>query len=340
MPISRRNLLRLGAGAAFASAATSCADTGTDAGHAHREPATRARTSPQPSTVPPRPSAPAREFPGRPPAGRLYYGASLPADRSLVEWERALGTRLALHRSYFTPEPGESARMLLQCHDDLARGRLPHVSMKPPVTWAEVAAGGSDPWLTGLLRLLDRPRRPIFFTLHHEPENDAGGPGMQPADFVAMQHRLIDLAGRLAPQVTVVPVLQHWTFEPLHVGSDPRAWLVPEAVVMGVDVYNPWSPTNGKPWRTFGSRVDEVVRWLGDTPLAIGEYGCRQDPADPAGVAAWLRDAADYARSHNIVSMSYFNSGVNSPEGTTELHGAAEQTFAELLASRWVARPA
>ena len=83
--------------------------------------------------------------------------------------------------------------------------------------------------------------------------------------------------------------------------------------MIGLDLYNPWSPTNGKAWRSFGSKVDEVISWFGDTPLAIGEYGCREDPENPGLAAEWLRDAAEYARTHNIVSMSYFNSGVGSP---------------------------
>ena len=82
-----------------------------------------------------------------------------------------------------------------------------------------------------------------------------------------------------------------------------------------------------------------MIGWFGDTPLAIGEYGCREDPANPGLAAQWLRDAAQYARTHNIVSMSYFNSGVDSPEGSYALRGETERTFAELLASDWVARP-
>ena len=83
-----------------------------------------------------------------------------------------------------------------------------------------------------------------------------------------------------------------------------------------------------------------MIGWFGDTPLAIGEYGCREDPDNPGLAAEWLRDAAEYARTHNFVSMSYFNSGVNSPDGTWALRASTEQAFAELLASDWVARPA
>jgi hypothetical protein len=121
--------------------------------------------------------------------------------------------------------------------------------------------------------------------------------------------------------------------------ADPSAWIVPEAAVIGLDIYNPWSPTNGKEWSSFGSRTEEVAGWFGDTPIVIGEYGCRVDPHNPGLAAEWLRDAAEYARTHNIVSMSYFNSGVNSPQGTWELTRETERAFAELLASDWVARP-
>jgi len=177
-------------------------------------------------------------------------------------------------------------------------------------------------------------------SIHHEPENEAGPAGMQPEDFVAMQRRAIRLAGGTAPNVTVVPILQAWTFDPVRKDSRPGAWVVPEAEVFGLDAYNPWSPLTEAPWRSFGSRVDEALPWIGSKPIAIGEYGCRMDPAYPARTAEWLRDAAGYARTHNIVSLSYYNSRLNSPEGTFELKGEAEALFARLLKSPWVSRPA
>ncbi len=189
-----------------------------------------------------------------------------------------------------------------------------------------------------LLAPLGETDRPILFTMHHEPENDAGPPGMLPADFVAMQRHLIDLVARSSSRVVVVPVLQQWTFDPVRADSDPAAWLVPEAEVMGLDVYNHWSPTNGQPWRSFGSKADEALSWLGDQPIAIGEYGCREDPQNPGLAAEWLRDAAEYARGHDIISMSYYNSSLNAPDGSWELVGSTEQAFAEILASDWVAR--
>jgi hypothetical protein len=338
MPIARRNLLGLGAAVALAAATSACRADGQNRTGTSDPTRVSSPTSASPTTSSPTPRNSA--FAGSPPPGDLYYGASLPAGRSLPTWEAALGSTLALHRSYFTPDANETAQLVQQCRDDLAHHRLPHVSTKVPGTWRDVADGAQDAWLTRMLTPLGDEDAPVFLTFHHEPENDAGGAGMTAPDYVAMQLRAIRLAAELAPQVTVVPVLQHWSFEPLNLRGDPAAWIVREASVLGVDVYNAWSPTNGKVWRSFGSRIDDVLPWLGDTPLAIGEYGCREDPVNPGLATDWLCDAAAYARTHQIVSMSYFNSDVNTPDGSLELSSGMERAFGELLASDWVARPA
>ena len=276
-------------------------------------------------------------FSGQPATGHMYFGASVPYYRSLPSWEAALGERLAVNRSYFDPD--ETAELVGQAHDDLAHRRLPHLSIKPPATWAEIAAGRQDRWLASMLTGLGAEGAPVFLTINHEPENESGPPGMGPRDFVAMQQRAIRLARETAPHVTVVPILQQWTFDPVRVGIDPAAWVVPEADVFGLDAYNPWSPTNGKAWRSLGSKLDEAAPWIDGRPVAIGEYGCRIDPAQPGRASAWLRDAVGYARANNVVSMSYYNSRLNAPEGTWELTGESEREFRRLLASDWVSRP-
>jgi hypothetical protein len=331
MEIGRRALLGLGA-AAVLSTVTSCRD---------REVTTRPETIPLPSTPTPTPTAlPAGQYPAQPAPGSMYYGASVPHNRSLSDWETELACTLALHRTFFTPDHNETDQLVARCRDDLAHDRMPHVSIKPTWTWADIASGNRNIWLDDLLRRLGELSEPVIFTLHHEPENDAGGPGMLPSDYVAMQQHLFQRAADLAPQVLATPVLQQWTFDPLHSDFDASQWLVPDAPAVGLDVYNPWSPTNGKEWRSFGSKMDEVLGWFDDTPILIGEYGCRRDPANPGLAAEWMRDAATYGRTHNFVSMSYFNSGVQSPDGTWALQGETEQAFAELVNQSWVARPA
>ena len=331
MVIARRSVLRAGAAVAASLALSSCSASEPPSASTPTRPPREGRSTPR------RPQRPT--FPAHPTRGSLYFGASLPYHRSLEAWEEDLGSTLALNRSYFHPARNDAVHLVRRCRDDLARARLPHVSVKAPRSWRAVADGEADQWLASMFRPLGELGGAVLFTLHHEPENDVGAPGMFPVDFVAMQHHAIAMAAEMAPEITVVPVLQHWTFDPVRDDITPGAWMVPDAAVMGLDVYNPWSPSNGKAWRSFASKADEAMAWLGDKPVAIGEYGCRDDPNNPGLAAEWLRDAAQYAREHNIISMSYFNSDLNSPEGTWELRGTAEQAFADLLASDWVARP-
>jgi hypothetical protein len=325
MAIARREVLGIGAALSLSAVTAACTGSGSRRGALARAREERA-------------AAAVHSLP--PPDGTMFYGASVPYGESVSTWEQELGASLAVHRSYFGAETDEPKELVAQCLADGAAGRLPHVSIKPAATWRDLASGTDDDWLASMLRPLGEDGSPVLFTLHHEPENDAGGPGMQPPDYVAMQERVIRLAAELAPRVQVTPVLQHWTFEPLRNDVDPSAWVVPGASVFGIDVYNAWAPGNGKSWRSLGSKLDEAAPWIGDRPIAIGEYGCRNDPRDPTLGAEWLEDAAAYARSHNVISMSYYNSGENSPDGSWALTGLMESTFADLLASPWVARPA
>jgi hypothetical protein len=328
---SRRDALRLAGAVAVAPALAAC-DIRGSSGDEDRRP-----SAPRPDAVPTDPR-PQPAFAGAPPPGQLYFGASLPYRRPLVRWERTLGKPLALHRSYFAPD--QTTKLVTQCVADLRRQRMPHVSMKPAGTWADVASGRRDDWLVNLFDSLEPVAGPVFLTIHHEPENDAGAPGMLAPDFVAMQRRAIRIAHERAPHVTVVPVLQHWTFDLRRKNIDPESWVVPESDVFGLDLYNPWSPTNGKPWRTFSSKYAEVEPWIAGKPVVIGEYGCRQDPTRPGRAEKWLRDAVSFAREQGVVSMAYFNSRVNVSDGTFELSGELESAFRQLLGSSWVARPA
>ena len=177
-------------------------------------------TRPPSTSVPPDVAAGPSTLPGQPPPGSLYYGASVPHHQSLPAWEPELGTVLPLNRSYFIPDENETAQLVARCRNDLARGRMPHVSIKPEGTWQDIASGAprrlAGPACCGRWA---RRTSPILFTLNHEPENDAGPPGMAPSDYVAMQRRAISLAAELAPQVIVAPVLQHWTFDPAAQGQ-------------------------------------------------------------------------------------------------------------------------
>jgi hypothetical protein len=267
-------------------------------------------------------------FDGDPGEGNVIYGASMPWTTSVPDFEAQVGGHLGVHRSYFSA--GQPDKVISRVRDDHAHYRHPFVSIKLPGTWAAVARGDFDEWLTTLIQRLGAECRPVWFALHHEPENDVNSNGMRPSNWVAMQTRAIDIARSTAPNVTIVPTLMQWTFDPRS-GRQPRDWMVEYATVFGVDLYNAWSPNGNQHWVSFGDQMDLVLPWAGTKPILLAEYGCRTDTRQPGRAAQWMTTAFDYARQNDIVVMSYFNSWQNSPAGTWELDGERLATFKNLL---------
>lgn len=74
-------------------------------------------------------------------------------------------------------------------------------------------------------------------------------------------------------------------------------------------------------------------------PTLVGEYGCRTDPENPGCAAQWMRDARDFAYANGFIGISYFNSGLNSPDGTWELDSERTPVFTDLLGRTETARP-
>jgi hypothetical protein len=271
-----------------------------------------------------------KRFPGDPGRHRLYYGASTPWD--VDRWERQLGARLSMHRMYF--QPHNLRGIVKKTREDVRKGRLPHISTKVPNNdWRGVGRGEYNDWLRDIARGLDRIGKPIFFTLHHEPENDRSDhSGRSPRDFVRMTNRAIEIFDHIAPKVTVFPVLQGWMHRSRW--NDPRDWYVRHAKIYGVDLYNGWSPSNGQRWRSFAYLLGQVKPYTHGKPIAIGEYGCRTDRRNPGRAARWMRNAYKVAHKRNVVSMSYFNSYLHSPDGSWELDRERGRVFERKLKHR------
>jgi hypothetical protein len=266
------------------------------------------------------PDVPSYTFPD----GSLYFGASTPPER-LAAFEAQLGNRLSCYRSYF--QGNEVGRLHRQVVGDLADARMPIASIKPPGSWAATAENHG--WIESLVAHLGDLRDQLFLCVHHEPENDAAGFGTAD-DYVAMQNAVLDAAAETARNVVVVPILGTWSFDER---SDrlPSEWNVHRAAVYGLDLYNPWSPTNGKDWIPFADKLDLAAQEADGRPMLIGEYGCRSDPAQPGRAAQWLTDAFDAALDAGVVAMAYFNSSRNSPDGSWELDGETLPVFEDLM---------
>jgi hypothetical protein len=231
---------------------------------------------------------------------------------SLPGLEAKLRHRLTLHRTYFGP--GALGGLVAQARADHRYHRMPLVSVKLPTSWGAVAAGAADTWLHRLIDGLGRLGKPVFLSLHHEPEDDVRGYGRTPADWVAMQRRAMVFASARSAEITILPILMAWTWDPRS-GRRPEDWWIPEARAVGIDCYNPWSASGGHPWMSLAHIMRPVRTFAGDMPIVVAEYGCRTDPSRPGWAAQWMTDAFRFAHRHNVIGMSYFDSGLHSPDG-------------------------
>jgi hypothetical protein len=318
--LNRRTLLAL----AGLGAVAAC----TGEGQGAAIPPSASGTTPTAASTPSS-SAPATT--GTPPAGQLYYGAAT-KDGNLSAFEGELGETLSCYRSFF--KSWETEHLLARAQEDLAAGRVPLVSIKPPASWAETAR--DQAWLDGLTGPLSALDGPVYLIINHEPENDAHQFGT-PADYVALQDAALASADAAGGNVTVVPILSTWSFDD-RAGRNPKAWNVRDAPIYGVDLYNPWAPGMEHPWVPFEEKLGLAEQEAAGRPVLVGEYGCRSDPARPGRAATWLRKAFANALKENVVAMAYFDSDVGATDGSWELDAETLPVFAELLARQQVAR--
>lgn len=280
------------------------------------------------------PTGCAAQFPGDPRcSGDMYYGASVEGgDPTTLESQT--GHRLSLYRSYMHADTPVS-RFVSRASADVAAGRLPLISTKVPGSWASVANGDQDAWLLERVRALATVRGPVWLALHHEPSGDGN-----PADWVRMQQHARRVIDANSTNIALVGILNGWDFKQRN--GNPEVWNHPVGTgvdVMGFDSYNGWSPTNGKQWQEAADVLSPaltIATW--GYPTLVGEHGCRTDPTRPGRAAQWMRDAYAFAVSHGFVGMSYFDSGLNSPDGTWELDAERLPVFRASLVADTTAR--
>ncbi len=95
---------------------------------------------------------------GIPSCGTLL-GAAYGSNSDPVRWERQMGHRLGVHRTYF--DGSEVDEAVAQARTDLARQRIPWISFKLPHSWGAMAAGAGrrvGPGPVAPARTVARPR--------------------------------------------------------------------------------------------------------------------------------------------------------------------------------------
>ena len=268
---------------------------------------------------------------GVPSCGGLV-GAAFGSNTDPARWERRLGRRLGVHRTYYAPDKVPQA--IAAVEDDLRDGRMPWISFKLPYSWRAMAAGRGDAWVRDIAVRLARVDGPVWLAFHHEPEND--GPM---ADWTRMQQRLSPLVRGIAPNVAYTVILTGWNqmYGPPWLSLD-AVWPRDTAVdLVGFDVYNDYGVVrDGKEDLSVTQLADEYFvpfqefsRRYG-VPWAVAETGITDAYAQRN--PRWVQETYRQLIKHDGVALTYFNSRLNST-ASWRLAGAKEQDFADALAN-------
>ncbi|CAN5203533.1 hypothetical protein BH23BAC3_BH23BAC3_32440 [soil metagenome] len=288
------------------------------------------------------------DYPGQPEPGKLFWGSSIQANGDPVaRHENPSGETLALRRTFWRWDQ-RTGNMINTALGDIANGRLPWVSVKPPVDgnnrWQRIADGEFDSQLDQMLLALDNVGGPVWLTMHHEPENEHHrNPGEfgQAPEHVAMnrkvRHRMTELG---TANIALAPVFMAWTFQAPS-GRNPDDWWDDDIYdFLGIDIYR--DNENGS-LLTTGSAIGGgpvwpfIRKWAEEreVDVAVGEWGMR-GTNETAGqrVLDWYEAAVsshDDNGGARVVGLSAFDSGLNSPSGSWELKGAQLEMFQQLL---------
>lgn len=281
------------------------------------------------------PATPAGDYPGQPPAGTVYLGAVVGSNGDPgPRHEQPTDTTMGIRRTYFQWSD-RTGDMVTTAEDDLAAGRLPWVSIKPP-SWQAVADGQHDDEIDAMLTALDGLSGPVWLTVHHEPE---GGGGVNAPDdpagpdgHVAMNRRVRQRMTALGTtDVALVPIMMSWTWDPRS-GRDPDQWWADGIYdALGIDHYV----------REEESLIDErwstVRRWAAarDVDIAVGEWGL---PGTDARAGARVREWYDMATTSStddggapVVALVAYDKQHHGGDTDWQMRGAQLEVFHELM---------
>ncbi|CAN5427061.1 hypothetical protein BH10PAT3_BH10PAT3_4850 [soil metagenome] len=278
-----------------------------------------------------------RRFPGDPNplvSGKAYWGAAIAGNGDPKRHELPTGASLSVRRTFWqwSAAANLNSGMFKTVDTDLKSNRLPFISIKTP-GWAVVAGGKDDTQLDAALSKLDSYGKPVWFAMHHEPE---GGGGRNIADdpggataWRAMQKHVRDRMNVLQTRnIAFMPILMSYTWNPSS-GRNPEDWWVPgiwDAYI--VDHYHDnekGDMFSGGSWDTFASWVEKK-----GLPYGTAEWGNRGTDAVAADEMRAFWDWS-FRSKKDVIVYTYFDSGLNSPNGSWELTGQPLSIFQDIL---------
>jgi hypothetical protein len=261
----------------------------------------------------------------------VLLGAAYGSNTDPTSWERSMGHRLGVHRTYWAAD--EVPEAVLTARQDVAHQRVPWISFKLPYSWAEMAAGQGDTWARHLAGRLATVDGPVWVAFHHEPEGDA----QDITQWTAMQERLAPIVRSTAHNVAYTIILTGWNqFYGPRDYSLTSLWPRDTKIdLVGFDVYNKYGAVADG--RTVTERTRFKSRYLGKFEKFAEEHHLAWGLAETgntdvsAGVEPrFVQHLYNGVRKHGGIAVTYFNSTLNST-APWRLVGGKEQHFAAQL---------
>lgn len=277
-----------------------------------------------------------QRFPGDPNprvTGKAYWGAAISGNGDPVRHESPTGKSLSVRRTYWRWDQ-KTTSMLTTVKNDIAANRLPVVSIKPPgsnvAEWKVIASGKYDNEIDDMFRKLDAAGGPVWFIIHHEPENDNGNPAYWRAMQVKMRQRMKAVGTK---NVAFAANVMSWTFDPASRRNGNDWWVDNTWDIYLADPYCDSSKCNNgglsltdtNSWKKY----EEFVMSK-NIPYGAAEWG---DRGTDVNAGKDIQKTWDYGfnNKRDIVAWMYFDSDLNSPSGGWTLKGEPLNVFQSIL---------
>jgi hypothetical protein len=278
----------------------------------------------------------ARRFPGDPLPkvySKSYWGSSIGGNGDPSRHESPSGKSLAIRRTFWQWDHATNlnSSMYATVQNDLANNRLPMISIKTPA-WDSVGRGDYDTQLDAMARKLDSFGKPVWLVLHHEPEggggtnspDDPGGSAAWRLMQTRMRQRLDAVDSK---NIAFMPVLMSYTWQSSS-DRNPEDWWVPGIWdAYFVDHYH--DNVSGSPLKTSWY---DFVAWVENKglPFGVAEWGNR---GTDSTAGQEMRNFWNWSFNNkkDMIAYAYFDSGLNSPDGSWELTGEPLKAFRDIL---------
>jgi hypothetical protein len=284
------------------------------------------------------------------PSCGAWFGSAIP----LADGTRDVATGLAEYEAITGEAPDiihfyQRGSKIFPTSDQIAAAERPgrqrillYFNWKPSLelTWREIADGGADAAIAAVGAELATYSHKVFFTVHHEPENDVvltEGSGMTPDDYVDMYRHVVEnlrsVAGNRLVFVMVYMGFHRWAglVDDLYPGDDVVDWIG----------YDPYGFDQQMDFADLLNRPKPEVGWPGfyvwatrksDKPIMLSEWGV--DLSGMTDPSALLRGAAVVLEEQfpEIKALVYWNSSNSFINARLDQEGEAESRFATAFA--------